>query len=82
MNNDIRRLGEPETSSPMGCLKVFAIVTVATIIASVISVWVIQKFILPDEFKSVVLSVKEEKALDVKIEQLALTRSKLKKKVC
>ena len=70
LENGDRRLNETEASSAKGCLKVLAIVVVAAIIASVISVWVIQKYILPDEFKPVVLSVKEEKALDGKIEQL------------
>jgi hypothetical protein len=70
MNNGIHRLGEPETSSAKGCLKVLALIAVVAMIASVISVWVIQKFLLPDAFKPVVLSVKEEKILNGKMEQL------------
>jgi hypothetical protein len=70
MHNGIRRLGEPEPSSAKGCLKVLAIVLAAAIIASLISVWVFQKYKLPDEFKPVMLSIKEEKTLDGKIEQL------------
>ncbi len=70
MTNDIKRLNEPETSSRTGCLKLLGIVAAAAIIASVISVWVIQKYVLPDEFKPVTLTVKEENVLDVKIKRL------------
>ncbi|MBC2716620.1 MAG: arginine N-succinyltransferase [Desulfobacteraceae bacterium] len=70
MKKEIYRLNESEKSSRIGYLNLLGIVVAATVIASVVSVWVMQKYMFPDEFEPVMLTVKEEKTLDTKIERL------------
>ena len=70
MENDVRKLNESESPSGLGFLKLLGIVIVAAVIASVVSLWVAQKYMFPDEFKPVTLNVKEEKTLNSKIEKL------------
>ncbi len=64
------RLNESEKESRTGWMKRVGIVAVTAIIASGISVWVIRQYLFQNEFKPVTLTVKEEKALDVKIDRL------------
>ena len=70
MEDGVRKLNESESPSGLGFLKLLGLVIVAAVIASVVSFWVAQRYMFPDEFKPVMLNVKEEKTLNTKIEKL------------
>jgi len=59
-------------ASGLGFWKVLLIVVVATVVATLLVVWVVKSYIFPSEFKPVSLSVKEERVLDDKLGRLGV----------
>ena len=53
-----------------GCLNLFVIIVVSTILATGVSVWAVYTFMFPDEFKPVRLSAIEEQQLNDKLEKI------------
>ena len=70
IDKNTSNLNSSATASRFGWLKLLGIVVIATIIATVITVWVVTYYIFPNEFKPVTLSTKEEQILNAKIERL------------
>jgi len=75
MENNIPNMQPSEAKSKIGWLKIFGIVVVATIIATVVAVWTVTHYIFPKEFKPVSLSEKEEQVLDKKLKYLDVFQS-------
>jgi len=70
IDKETSNLNSSATASRFGWLKVLGIVVIATIIATVITVWAVTYYIFPNELKPVTLSAKEEQILNAKIERL------------
>ena len=62
--------GSKAAQSGSGGLKLFGIVIVATVIITLVAVWVITAYIFPSELKPVTLSAREEQVLTAKIDRL------------
>lgn len=70
IDKDISHLNSSATTPRFGWPKLLGIVVIATIIATVITVWAVTYYIFPKELKPVTLSTKEEQILNAKIERL------------
>jgi hypothetical protein len=70
IDKDISNLNSSATTPRFGWSKLIGIVVIATIIATVITVWAVTYYIFPKELKPVTLSTKEEQILNAKIERL------------
>ncbi len=69
MNQELEKMNPVEQKPGFGWLKILGIVVVASVVATLISIWAIKVYVFPREFKPVTLSTHEEQVLDEKLDR-------------